>query len=294
MKEENDTIKLLLVDDEEDFRLAASKALTRQGFITSEAESGEKALEVLSQSLPDVMILDLRMGGMDGITTLEKTRRIAPDLPVIILTGHGRFEDALAGIRMEIVDFIQKPVDMSDLGARIRRLLNKAKQKPPAERTIAELMVPASAYRRFYVDQTVQEIVSAITDLLFKPVSAKEVTKRARRAVLVFDREERFAGLIRVENILSLMVPACLKDSPYSSYFTGMFLAQTKMIGKETAGELVGENFSVEIDTPLMEALNLMVIERLTNLAVTRNGELVGILRDEDIFKEISDSILGR
>lgn len=294
MKEENITINLLLVDDEEDFRLAASKALTRQGFIATEAESGEKALELLSQSLPDVMILDLRMGGMDGIATLEKARRIAPDLPVIILTGHGRFEDALAGIRLEIVDFIQKPVDMSDLGERIRRLLNKAKQRPATERTIAELMVPVSAYRRFYVDQTVQEIVSAITELLFKPVSAKEVTKRARRAVLVFNRQERFVGLIRVENILSLMVPACLKDSPYSSYFTGMFLAQTKMIGKETAGELVGENFSVEIGTPLMEALNLMVIEHLTNLAVTKDGELVGILRDEDIFKEISDSILGR
>jgi DNA-binding response OmpR family regulator len=294
MKEKNHTIKLLLVDDEEDFRLAASKALTRQGFVASEADSGERALEMLSQSLPDVMILDLRMGGMDGITTLEKARRLAPDLPVIILTGHGRFEDALAGIRLEIVDFIQKPVDMSDLGARIHRLLNKAKQHPPVEKGIADLMVSASAYCRFYVDQTVQEIVAAITQLLFKSVSEKEVTKRGRRAVLVFDRQERFAGLIRVENILSLMVPACLKDSPYSSYFTGMFLAQTKMIGKETAGELIGEHFSIEIDTPLMEALNLMVIERLTNLAVTKNGELVGILRDEDIFKEISDSILGR
>jgi DNA-binding response OmpR family regulator len=294
MMDDSKHIKLLLVDDEEDFRLAAVKALTRQGFVASEADGGEKALEILSHTVPDVMILDLRMGGMDGITTLEKARKIAPELPVIILTGHGRFEDALAGIRLEIVDFLQKPVDMADLGARIRRLLSKSRREVPAEKGIAELMVPASAYRRFYVDQTVQEIVTAITDLLFKPVSEREVTKRGRRAVLVFDRQERFVGLIRVENILSLMVPACLKNSPYSSYFTGMFLAQTKMIGRETAGELIGEHFTIEADTPLMEALNLMVIERLTNLAITEDGKLVGILRDEDIFKEISDSLLGR
>jgi len=294
MKKENKCIRLLLVDDEEDFRLASSKALARKGFAVTEAESGEKALEILSHRPPDVMVLDLCMPGMGGIATLEKSRKIIPDLPVIILTGHGRFEDALAGIRMEIVDFIQKPVDMSELGNRIRRLLGKSRRHIPAEKSIAELMVPASAYLRFYIDQTVQEIVAAISALLFKPVSEKEVIKRGRRAVLVFDRQERFAGLIRLENILSLMVPARLKDAPYSSYATGMFLAQAKMIGKETAAELIGEHFSVEIDTPLMEALNLMVIERLTNVGITKNGELVGILRDEDIFKEISDSIVGR
>lgn len=294
MKKENKRIRLLLVDDEEDFRLASSKALARKGFAVTEAESGEKALEILSHRPPDVMVLDLCMPGMGGIPTLEKSRKIIPDLPVIILTGHGRFEDALAGIRMEIVDFIQKPVDMSELGNRIRRLLGKSRRHIPAEKSIAELMVPASAYLRFYIDQTVQEIVAAISALLFKPVSEKEVIKRGRRAVLVFDRQERFAGLIRLENILSLMVPARLKDAPYSSYATGMFLAQAKMIGKETAAELIGEHFSVEIDTPLMEALNLMVIERLTNVGITKNGELVGILRDEDIFKEISDSIVGR
>jgi CheY-like chemotaxis protein len=294
MGDDKKKIKLLLVDDEEEFRRSASKALTRQGFFVSEAESGERALEMLVKSAPDLMVLDLRMGGIDGIAALEKARKIMPNLPVVILTGHGRFENALAGIRLDIVDFVQKPVDMGDLGARIHRLLAEGGKVRLYEKTIGELMVPMTSYRRFYMDQTVKEIVEAIADLLFRPQATLEVARQGRRAVLVLDRQDEFVGLIRMENILELMVPAYLRNSPYSSYYRGMFLAQAKLIGKETANELMTDPISIEVDRPLMEALNLMIRERLTNLAVTRNGAFVGILRDEDIFKEIADSILWK
>ncbi len=294
MSEENKIIKLLLIDDEYEFRQAASKALARQGFAVSEAESGVQALSMLRDDTPDLVILDLRMGGMDGVSTLEEIKKIKPNLPVIFLTGYGKFEEALSGFKLGIMDFIQKPVDMKDLAERIHKLFSEGVDKPAREKTISELMIPASAYCRLYKDQTVQEIVATLAGQLSEPASVGGAPQRVRRTVLVFDRQEEFIGLIQVEDIVKLMVPLYLRYSPYFCYLPGMFLAQTKMIGKKSAEDLLADAFFIDIEVPLMEAVNLMVSENLTNLAVTKFGKFVGILRDEDIFKEICDSILGK
>ena len=122
---EEKAIRLLLVDDDLGFRDAAGQALRRQGFQLCEAECGERALDLIPKDNPDLVILDLRMSGIDGITTLSLIRRTHPDLPVLILTGTGSPEHALAGSQLGIVDFIQKPVDMKVLGARILELMEK-------------------------------------------------------------------------------------------------------------------------------------------------------------------------
>jgi DNA-binding response OmpR family regulator len=285
-------IKLLLVDDEEDFRLAASRALGRQGFSVLPAESGERALQLLRSEQPDVVVLDLRMEGMDGISTLEEIRKTSPDLPVIILTGHGRYEDALAGIKLKVIDFVQKPVDMQELGDHIRGFFAQEKRIALHEKTISELMVPASRYRRVYVDQPLREVVDVLREAIRKP-SADAELDRGRRTLLVFDRRETFVGLIRAEDIVRVMIPQFLLESPYSSYFTGMFLAQAKVVGKLPIDEIVRRHPGIDTGAPLMEALHLMIVGHLSHLPVLQKGELVGLLRPEDLFKEIASPILG-
>jgi CheY-like chemotaxis protein len=288
----NNEIKLLLVDDEVEFREATGQALKRRGFAVTLADSGEQALALIRSSLPDIIVLDLKMEGMDGIDTLVEVRKVNKDLPVVILTGHGGFDDAMAGIRLEIVDFLQKPVDVAHLAARIRSLLNRRRRGPLKERSIGELMVPASAYRRVHSDQPVREVIGLMRDELFRGEVGK-VTEQGRRTVLVYDRNERFVGCLRLTEILELALPSFLRDTPYASFFTGMFVAQCKIVGKQPVGELTSPAPRVEIDAPLMEALHLMVSERVINLPVFRNGELVGILRDKDLLLEIANLILG-
>ena len=82
-------IDLLIVDDEADFRRAVSRALSRRGFRVSEADTGQRALEIVRASPPDIMVLDLRMPGMDGIETLRRLRLENEDLPVIIQADEG-------------------------------------------------------------------------------------------------------------------------------------------------------------------------------------------------------------
>jgi DNA-binding response OmpR family regulator len=285
-------IALLLVDDEAEFREATARALQRRGFRVLQAESGERALEQIRSEPPDIVVLDLKMEGMDGIDTLTRIRELQRGLPVIILTGHGSFDDVLQGMNLNIVDFLQKPVDVERLAALVRRLLSEGRQTRLRERTIGELMVPVDSYRRVYGDQPVREVIVELREALFQKVTGK-VAEQGHRSVLVFDRQENFLGCLRITDLIDLVLPAFLRDSPYASYFTGMFLAQCKTVGNQPVSEVLGSQPTVEIDAPLMEAVYLMVGNYLINLPVTRDGELVGVLRDKDLLMEIAGAIAG-
>lgn len=291
MDQNQTKLRLLLVDDEEDFRRATSAALGRRGFSVTEAASGKEALAVIQRECPDIVVLDLKMPGMSGIETLQKIRKIEAALPVIILTGHGDFESAVAGIKLRIVDFLQKPVDVDQLGVRIRALLEKGIERPLYEPTIAELMVSPSIYPRAYVDQLVVETLDALRKE-FYPVSQGDQSGQVR-SVRVYDREERFLGMIRVVDLMRLVLPPFLEVSPYTTFFTGMFLAQCKVVGNRDLRELIGEQVFVDVNAPLMEAVHLMVKLHVVNLPVMKEGDLVGILRGREVILEIARNIGG-
>ncbi len=286
MADKEKPIRLLLVDDEAEFRDAAGQALRRQGFQVSEAGSGEHALELIPLDGPDLVILDLKMGGMDGIQALAEIRKIDAALPVLILTGHGRYEHALAGIQLGVVDFVQKPVDLEGLGERIRELVRGGK-RPLREKGLQELMVPESLYRRIYVDETVRDAVLALQEVQRREVIPGD-TDRGRRTLLVFDRTDTFKGLVRAEDIVRLTVPSFLVESPYSSYFTGMFLAQAKVVGRLPLREVLKTPPTLDVGAPLMEAAYWLVSRRLSHLPLVAGGRLVGILRPEDLYQEIA------
>ncbi len=291
MAEDRPKTRILLVDDEADFRAAASRALQRQGFDIAEAESGEQALVMIREAPPELVVLDLRMEGMDGISTLEEIRKSHPDLPVIILTGHGEFADAMAGIQFRIADFVQKPVNLKLLGKRIQALLEGERGLPLREKSIAELMVSAEGFARIYLDQSTREVVEILREMS-EPKRFDGMDPR-RGTLLVFDSADRFVGMIRLRDIVWMMVPHFLYDSPYSSYFTGMFLAQTKVMGKQSIEKLIRRRAIVDIDAPLMEAVHAMAKDRVGVIPIVKKGQLVGILRDEDIFAEIARSLFG-
>jgi CheY-like chemotaxis protein len=285
-------IELLFVDDEAEFRQVTSRVLSRRGFTVFEAATGQQAVELVHQRRFDVALLDLRMPGMDGISTLLKIRQIIPDLPVIILTGHGDLDSAMAGIRLDIIDFLQKPIEPDLLADRVRSLLEKGVGRPLRERRIEELMVPASQYRRLYVDQPVKDAVESLWQEFFGepgPAGAAPL-----RSALVYDRRELFLGVVRFHDLLKLVIPPFLEASPYPAYYTGMFAAQCKLIGTRAISELITDTHTIEVDAPLIEAVHLMVLHHLVNLPVIRKGNLVGILRERDIIREIAAYVTDR
>jgi DNA-binding response OmpR family regulator len=117
--------KVLLVDDEIEFVDALSERLSTRNFTTSVAYSGEEALENISKIQPDVMILDLKMPGIDGIEVLRKVKAEHPETEVIILTGHGSDIEKRIALELGAFAYLEKPVDINVLSETMKKAYSK-------------------------------------------------------------------------------------------------------------------------------------------------------------------------
>ena len=109
------SMKVLLVDDEQEYRETLGKRLGKRGLTVEKASSGEEALEKLAAFPADVVVLDVKMTGMDGLTTLHKIKAGWPTVEVIMLTGHASVEVAIRGLELGAYDYLMKPVDIKEL-----------------------------------------------------------------------------------------------------------------------------------------------------------------------------------
>jgi DNA-binding NtrC family response regulator len=125
--------RLLLVDDEKGFVDVLTNRLGRRGIQAVKAYSGAEALRALREARFDVMVLDLKMEDMDGIEVLKIVRKMAPDLPVIILTGHGSRTAAEDGMTIGAVDYLTKPCELNELMEKIN-LARQARNKRNGEK----------------------------------------------------------------------------------------------------------------------------------------------------------------
>jgi len=126
-KEKMSKINLLLVDDEERFLSTTKILLEKRGVSTATASNGPDGLKILEEQRIDVVILDVKMPGMDGIEVLWKIRKRFPLIEVIMLTGHASVESAVEGLKQGAFDYIMKPCDIPDLLKKIEEAFDKKK-----------------------------------------------------------------------------------------------------------------------------------------------------------------------
>jgi len=134
-------INILLVDDERDFVEMLSLRLIDAGHRVQPAYSGGEALDRLTEAEADVVILDIKMPGMDGIETLKAIKAKYPLVEVILLTGHGTVETAVEGLKSGAYDYVLKPADFTDLlskleGARRRKAEQEERIRQAEARTL--------------------------------------------------------------------------------------------------------------------------------------------------------------
>lgn len=103
---------ILVVDDEKDIRISLTGILEDEGYHVLTAASGTEALEGVQQDLPDLILLDIWMPGMDGLETLEKLKILFPKITVIMISGHGTIETAVKATKLGAFDFIEKPLSL--------------------------------------------------------------------------------------------------------------------------------------------------------------------------------------
>jgi len=124
---------VLIVDDDPDILKLLDMRLSAAGYAVHATDSGEKALAAIAVSRPEVVITDLKMGGMDGLALFEAIRTSAPTLPVIILTAHGTIPDAVDATRRGVFGFVPKPFDGKVLLDQVAQAIRLSVTTPAAE-----------------------------------------------------------------------------------------------------------------------------------------------------------------
>ncbi len=139
-------MKVLLVDDEAPFVEALAKRLDKRGVTVTAAFSGPEALQKLQEdSRVDVVVLDVKMPGMDGLDTLKAIKSSYPLIEVVMLTGHATVESAIEGMKLGALDYLMKPCEMDILLTKLQEAKNK---KSKQEEKIAEARAMNIALRR--------------------------------------------------------------------------------------------------------------------------------------------------
>jgi len=230
-------IKVLMVDDEEKFRSTTKKILQRKGFDTVLAASGEEAIGKLDEH-PDVVILDIKMPGMDGHQALEEIKKRSPDIPVIMLTGHGALPSAKEALDKGAFDYLAKPCDINMLSDKIEEACRHAEDPQGfEEKRVMGIMVPLQEYTMVSAEDSVKDAILKLKASFASKLSTSRLMETGHRSVLVMDDKNIVQGILAIRDLLELILPSYLTapkpsmaDSiQYSPMFwQGMFIKEVK------------------------------------------------------------------
>ena len=129
-----DRFRVLVIDDDPGVRDYMEALVSRQGYEVSAAADGEEALKNLETTQPDLITLDVVLPGMDGLQTLEKLKQRLPDVPVVMLSGHGQARNIVEAMRRGASDFLRKPFEVEELELAFQKALEKRALKQEVER----------------------------------------------------------------------------------------------------------------------------------------------------------------
>jgi len=190
------TTRILVVDDEPNIRLPLVRALELSGYSAAGAESGQRALEMLRAARYDVMVLDMRLPGLDGIEVMRAARQIQADLIILILTGHATLQSAITAVKAGASDYLLKPIGTQGIIDAIRAALQKQQAHARRQQLIQTAIEALRA----------AESIAPTTDSVAPPHSETTATpgERFRQVgTLILDRVKR---LVTFEDDLARLV----------------------------------------------------------------------------------------
>ncbi|TIH19976.1 response regulator [Marinifilum sp. JC120] len=172
----DEILRILTIDDDESVRLSIAHYLEDSGYEVLQAVNGHEGLKIFRKQKPDVVLLDLRMPEMDGLSVLKKLGQEAPQTPVIVVSGTGSFEDVIATVRLGSWDYIPKPItDLNDLENAILRTRQRARLLVENERYKEELECK--------IRERTEEL-QLINKVLSEEITARKKTEALVRASL--------------------------------------------------------------------------------------------------------------
>lgn len=293
----NSQIKVLLVDDEAQFRATTEKVLTRRGFEVMLAADGKEALQKIELK-PDVVILDIRMPGMDGLEALQEIKQIDSVVPVIMLTGHGSEPAAEQALNKGAFDFLAKPCDIDLLASKIKEAYRSGGNREiTSESLVRDLMIPLGVYTTLSSEATVEQAVEALRNSVACRPAGESVMETSHSSVLVRGGDGQVLGLLVISDLLEAIMPPYLSAPKPSTadaiqyspmFWTGMFTTEVHKLADCPIGDIMSPTPpKVRADASLLEAAYILIKHDERRLIVTQGEDVVGVIREQDLFYEM-------
>lgn len=295
-------IRVLMVDDEAQFRATTSRILNKKGFMTTIAASGEEAIGILTEKPQDVVILDIKMPGMDGHEALAEIKKVRPETQVIMLTGHGAEASAKVSREKGAFDYLSKPCDIDLLALKIKEAFKAShKDLPKEEKNAGRIMIRLDDYTSIGPEQTVREAIQALMRSFEGLISSSRVMETGHRSLLVCDANREVIGTLSIVDLIEAVRPGYLSAAKpsmadsiqYSRMFwTGLFSSQVKALADKKVGEVMSDTPPcMDEDTNLMELADFMYTNQVRRVLITRGGKVVGVVREQELFFEMAHII---
>ncbi len=295
-------MRILIIDDDDQLRKSFVKLLTEEGYSVESAPSGEAGLELVHRNVPDLVVLDMRLPGMNGFETFQSIHEMEPRLPVIIMTAYGTTETAIEATKMGAFDYVLKPFDIPDMLKVIGQALEAGRfMRSPVnmdavpEETSGEAIIGRSEQMQ-EVYKAIGRVASTDATVLIRGESGtgKELVARA-----IYHHSLRANKPFHVINCVA--IPETLLESELFGYEKGAFTGAThRRVGKvEQANrgtvflDEIGD-MPIGIQAKILRLLQEKKIERLggretipvdVRIIASTNRELESAIR-ESHFRE--------
>jgi len=273
-------IRVLLVDDEERFVLNLAKLLRGRGFDAATVFDGAAGVAALEKGeRPDVVLLDVKMPGMDGIETLRKIKDISPETEVVMLTGHADVETGIAAMREGALDYLMKPCDIEDLVAKITEAheIEDIRRHPVLwpRHIVKEVAWPS--FIRLDTEDPLEKALGVFT---------REPGMSVRDELYILDAENRFQGVVARRDLLE----AARQHGPERSIEWVDLIDHPEWLPAAPLRRIMRPDHPVATDPEanLSEVARRMLDLNVRCMPVIEDGRVAGIVRLNDVLQHLA------
>jgi len=270
-----DKIRVLLVDDEQQFVINMARILKIRGFEVTTAYDGYQAVDAVKYGGGfDVVVLDVKMPGMDGVETLGEIKKRAPDTEVIMLTGHASLESGTQAMRKGAYDYLMKPCDIEDLVEKIKEAheAEMIKRHPVLWPRKLVREIPLHAFSKLKPEDLLEKALGMMS---------RDSGEESIEEVHVVDEEDRLQGVVTKRDLLNEAQKAHTETSLSWDHLVG----SPHLLPRKAVKEILRpQTVSTQANAYLTDAANQMILHNLRRMPVVRAGKMIGVIKLEDVF----------
>lgn len=260
-----------------------ARLLRFRGFDVSTAFDGPKAIEaVVQKGVFDVVILDVKMPGMDGIATLKEIKGHAPDTEVIMLTGHATVDSGIEAIRGGAFDYLMKPCDIEDVVDKVKEAsdVRHVRRQPVLwpRNLLKEITLPS------FIKLRPQDPLAKALEVFNRE---KGIT--AKEGLYILDESDRLQGIVTKRDLLN----AAHQGNPGRSLTWDDLLQNPHCLPKNTLGEIMRRErpLSAAPEENLSRVAHRMIRNNVRCIPIVEDGKVKGAVRLKDILRYIEQEI---